>query len=146
EMATIAGGAEPGVKELQIASPTGQPVSWTASSSEPWLVLSAASGVTPATVKVRANAAALTPGTYTATLTVGDETVAVTLHIIEGETPNPAIQATWARQDLAVDAGILNRTWLWGPKMNGTTSEPYAESPGGSRQVTYFDKSRMEVT
>ncbi|HEX2912692.1 MAG TPA: cellulase family glycosylhydrolase [Chloroflexia bacterium] len=56
----------------------------------------------------------------------------------------------WERADKAVAEGTANpaRSWLWGPEaFNPPTgqTEPYAESPGGSRQVQYFDKARMEL-
>ncbi len=57
-----------------------------------------------------------------------------------------SIQKIWSRTDMPVNAGILARTWLWGPENFFTTREPYAEGPGGSRLVYYFDKSRMEIT
>jgi hypothetical protein len=56
-------------------------------------------------------------------------------------------QRNWARTDLAVASGEVQRTWMWGPQTNVyQTAERYAESPNGRRIVVYFDKSRMEVT
>ncbi len=145
-LASIENGALPGVKEITITSATGAPVGWTAAASEPWVLLSASSGTTPETLKVRANVEGLAPGTYSATVAIGSHTIPVTLHVIDGVQPDPAFQATWARQDLPVDEGAINRTWLWGPTDNGTTTEPYAEAPDGNRHVSYYDKSRMEIT
>jgi hypothetical protein len=59
-------------------------------------------------------------------------------------------KAKWQRADKPVADGNANpqRSWLWGPEsFNPPTgqTEPYAESPGGSRQVQYFDKARMEL-
>ncbi|HEX2915018.1 MAG TPA: hypothetical protein VH186_29765 [Chloroflexia bacterium] len=52
----------------------------------------------------------------------------------------------WNRTDKQVAAGQVSRTWLWGPApFNAGLTEDYAESPGGKRQVQYFDKSRMEI-
>ncbi|MGH9517154.1 MAG: N,N-dimethylformamidase beta subunit family domain-containing protein [Terriglobales bacterium] len=45
-------------------------LSWTASSSAPWLIASPNSGSTPATLNVSVNAAGLTAGTYTGTVTI----------------------------------------------------------------------------
>jgi uncharacterized protein YkwD len=60
---------------------------------------------------------------------------------------NPYFQRTWARTDKPVADGIVARTWMWGPEANTPVlEEPYAESPGGTRLVQYFDKSRMEIT
>ena len=60
---------------------------------------------------------------------------------------NPAFQAVWARTDMPVAIGQVDRTWMWGslPDTPGMM-EPYVESPGGQRLVQYFDKSRMEIT
>ena len=50
----------------------------------------------------------------------------------------------WDYTDLAVLSGRTARTWMWGtPGLFKT--ESYADAPGGSRQVQYFDKSRMEI-
>ena len=58
-----------------------------------------------------------------------------------------AFTGVWNRTDYPVSTGTVQRTWLWGPAANSPAlSEPYAESPNGSRTVQYFDKSRMEVT
>ncbi len=60
---------------------------------------------------------------------------------------HPAIERTWARTDKPVADHDVVRTWMWGPEANtDIVWEPYAESPGGMRQVQYFDKSRMEIT
>jgi hypothetical protein len=58
-----------------------------------------------------------------------------------------AIQETWSRVDRPVASGQTARTWLWGPQDTAfQRREPYAEAPGGTRTVVYFDKSRMEIT
>ena len=57
-----------------------------------------------------------------------------------------AFQHTWERTDKPVDDQAVSRVWMWGPEANtGPLQEPYAESPGGTRTVQYFDKARMEV-
>ena len=59
---------------------------------------------------------------------------------------NPAFQQVWERTDRPVADGVVSRTWTWGPQpISEITSEPYAESPGGTRTVQYFDKARMEI-
>jgi hypothetical protein len=67
---------------------------------------------------------------------------------VTGTIPEPdPVQRTWMRTDHPVAMGSTERTWMWGPLEDGyQTRESYAESPGGERTVTYFDKSRMEVT
>ncbi len=62
-------------------------------------------------------------------------------------TGHDAFLDTWARSDLPVAAGQVSRTWMWGPEpFTPPLREPYAEAPGGSRLVQYFDKTRMEIT
>ncbi len=56
-------------------------------------------------------------------------------------------EQVWMRTDLPVAEGVADRTWMWGPEpFTDILTEPYAESPGESRQVIYYDKSRMELT
>jgi polysaccharide biosynthesis protein PslG len=62
--------------------------------------------------------------------------------------PNDVFRQKWERADKAVDEGRTSRSWLWGPDAFSAPSgftEPYTESPGGVRQVLYFDKARMEL-
>jgi plastocyanin len=58
---------------------------------------------------------------------------------------DPAMGTVWNRTDLPVAELKVARTWLWGPESFDTRMEPYAQSPGGMRLVSYFDKSRMEI-
>ncbi len=53
-------------------------------------------------------------------------------------------QQLWDRSDKAVADGKVSRSYIWGPTLSDLLTEPYAE--GGSRQVQYFDKTRMEQT
>ncbi|MDW8059730.1 MAG: hypothetical protein RMK01_06605 [Thermomicrobium sp.] len=60
---------------------------------------------------------------------------------------DPAFAARWQRVDRPVAAGIVQRSWLWGPApLTPGWRERYQESPGRSRLVQYFDKGRMELT
>ena len=59
---------------------------------------------------------------------------------------DPAFRALWRRTD---DLAPGRRSFLWGPPDRAATTiarEPYAEAPGGTRLVEYFDKTRMERT
>ncbi|HET7080461.1 MAG TPA: hypothetical protein VFM49_23760 [Chloroflexia bacterium] len=58
---------------------------------------------------------------------------------------DPAFYNTWKLSDNAVAAGWVARPWLWGPKPILSMKEPWGDSPGGARQVEYFDKGRMEI-
>jgi hypothetical protein len=57
----------------------------------------------------------------------------------------PAFAQAWARADGPVAGGTGDRGWTWGPAGFATLREPYAQSPGGTRLVQYFDKARMEI-
>ena len=60
--------------------------------------------------------------------------------------PSPAaFEQVWQRADMPVAQGVAKRSWLWGPVARENRTEPLVESPGGMRQVRYYDKSRMEV-
>ncbi|MCL5257604.1 MAG: hypothetical protein M1319_07400 [Chloroflexi bacterium] len=59
---------------------------------------------------------------------------------------NPAMEKVWNQTDLPIAAGKTARTWMWGPDSFATVQEAYDQAPGGMRTVTYFDKSRMEIT
>lgn len=57
-----------------------------------------------------------------------------------------SFQQAWARTDEPVAKGAVNRTWMWGPEpLIDPLLERYAQSPGGWREVQYFDKTRMEI-
>ena len=59
---------------------------------------------------------------------------------------NEAFERTWARTEGPVSQIQVDRTWMWGPSANTPAmNEPYLDSPGGEREVQYFDKSRMEI-
>lgn len=59
--------------------------------------------------------------------------------------PNGAFAQVWAKADQPVAAHQTNRSWLWGPAPQFLAQEAYAEGPGGTHLVQYYDKSRMEV-
>lgn len=52
----------------------------------------------------------------------------------------------WQTADYPVVIGAVTRGFTWGPEPFFGTTEPYAEAPGGMRQVEYLDKARMEIT
>lgn len=76
-------------------------------------------------------------------------TGAVILPGLAAAQPVPAgstdFHRVWERTDYPVAAGRVARSWVWGPGPNHTLTEPNRESPGGQRQVEYYDKSRMEI-
>lgn len=58
---------------------------------------------------------------------------------------DPNFNNVWSRVDKAIVDGLVNRSWEYGPKPGPMKIEPYAEASGGTRQVQYFSKSRMEI-
>lgn len=59
---------------------------------------------------------------------------------------DPAFEQVWNRTDAAVRDRRSDASWLWGPEpLSGGLREAYAQSPGGTRLVQYFDKARMEI-
>jgi hypothetical protein len=79
-----------------------------------------------------------------ATLLVGSAltTVSVSAQDIYGT----EFYDTWARSDGPIAHLVEERTWMWGPGPYASpTTEPYADSLGGNREVVYFDKTRMEI-
>lgn len=87
-----AGSPNPARQPIQVVAPIG--VSWIASSNQPWLGLSANSGIGPSTVNYIVNPSGLGTGTYNGTLTFTtpssgrSATLSVTLNVIA-----PAIAA-----------------------------------------------------
>jgi hypothetical protein len=72
---------------------------------------------------------------------------ASSLPVLAGTSENEHFARTWERTDKLVGDGTVSRSWIWGPvAISPVMQEPYAESPGGVRQVQYFDKARMEIT
>lgn len=58
---------------------------------------------------------------------------------------NDAITRTWQRTDAPVAAGMVSRTWMWGPALTDETIETATDAPNGTRTVRYFEKTRMEI-
>ncbi len=59
-----------------------------------------------------------------------------------GETGSVSVDVpAFATQQSGIEGAVPN---FWGPAIEGARQEPYADAPGGSRRVQYFDKARME--
>jgi hypothetical protein len=56
-----------------------------------------------------------------------------------------AFEQLWQRTDLPITRQRITRGWLWGPAVRRARTENYVQANGGSRQVLYFDKGRMEL-
>ncbi len=55
------------------------------------------------------------------------------------------VQNIYDRTDKGVLEGKPGTSWVWGPRVQDNT-EDYKESPGGKRQVYYFEKGRLEIS
>jgi hypothetical protein len=83
-----AGGGNPAAQSLSISNSGSGTLQWTATKTQPWLTLSAASGTGAASLSVQAVTGSLAAGTYTDTVTVsaaganpGNQTVGVTFTV-----------------------------------------------------------------
>lgn len=57
-----------------------------------------------------------------------------------------AVRTLWAAGDGPATRAGGGHPWVWGPALANSAREPFKESPGGSRQVFYFDKGRLEIS
>lgn len=58
---------------------------------------------------------------------------------------DPPVAAVWAKADGPTGQMQSDDSWIWGPAIRSITREPYHNSPGGSREVYYFDKARLAI-
>ena len=73
--------------------------------------------------------------------------LAVYFGVAAEDPANQHFLGVWQRTDQPVRDGQVTRTWMWGPEaFTPSVMEQYADSPGGQREVQYYDKSRMEIT
>jgi hypothetical protein len=92
-----AGGANPAALAITVTNSGGGTLNWTASKTQPWLVLSATSGTAPASISAQAVTGSLSAGTYSDTVTIAGsganpavKTVAVTFTVAPATAPPPA--------------------------------------------------------
>ncbi len=100
---------------------------------------------TAAAVNRTATAAAIRTSTASSGTRTATSTSSSAVSLLSLNFADPAFQKLWYYSDLAISQNQTQRSWEWGPKPGVTIREPYADSPGGIRQVQYFDKSRMEI-
>jgi hypothetical protein len=87
-LTAFVGGGNSASQTVAVYNQGSSTLTWSATTSASWLVLSATSGTTPQTISVSANPAGLAAGTYTGTITFsssgitnGPQTVSVTLTV-----------------------------------------------------------------
>ncbi len=110
------GAAPPAAQTVSIANTGGGALSWTATTTDYWLALSATSGSAPGTLSISINPANLAPGTYTtqvqiaaAGATGSPSSIAVTL-VVEGTQAAPNITAV--ANAASYQPGFASATWL----------------------------------
>jgi hypothetical protein len=83
--AATAGGSSTATQPVNITNSGSGTLNWTATKTQSWLTLSAASGTAPSTLNIGANPASLGAGQYTDTVTVtsgsSSQTVSITLNV-----------------------------------------------------------------
>jgi hypothetical protein len=109
--AATAGGANPAQQNISIANNGGGTLNWSASKSQSWLTLSAASGSAPASLGLSVATGSLTAGTYTDTVTItsagvsgSPQTVAVTFVV----SAPPVLSASPSALNFSATAGGTN--------------------------------------
>jgi uncharacterized protein (TIGR03437 family) len=118
QFAYTAGGTVPSAQSIQITnSGTGTTtLSWTATASDPWLSLSAASGTAPSTASVSVSPAALSAGIYNGSIQISAAgasnsplSVAVTLIVAPAA---PAVTVTGVVNAGSFQPGIASGCWI----------------------------------
>jgi hypothetical protein len=99
--AATAGGGNPSGQAITIANTGGGTLNWTATKTQPWLLLGASSGVGPALISVQAFTGSLPAGTYTDIVTISAsgaapaaQIVIVTLTVAPAQTTTTATSAS----------------------------------------------------
>ncbi len=108
----IAGGSNPAAQPVTINNTGGGTLNWTATKTQSWLTLSAASGTAPSSLGLSISTAGLVAATYTDTVTVnggsaGTQTVAVTL-IVSAAPPPPLLSVGALSFNFSAAAGGSN--------------------------------------
>jgi uncharacterized protein (TIGR03437 family) len=110
------GGSAPAAQSVSITNAGAGALSWTATSNDYWLVLSATSGSAPSTLSVSINPANLAAGTYTSAVPItasgatgSPASAAITL-VVQGAQPAPNITA--AGNAGSFQANFASATWI----------------------------------
>jgi uncharacterized protein (TIGR03437 family) len=121
------GGSAPAAQTVSITNTGGGTLTWTASTTSYWIVLTPASGTAPSTLSVSMNPANLAAGTYTGTVQItaagatgSPASVTVTL-VVQGTQPAPSINTVVNAGSF--QSGAASATWLsiFGPNLSTTT-------------------------
>ena len=127
QFAYTAGGAVPAAQTIQISNSGSGTLTWTVTSSQSWLSVSAAAGTAPSNLTASVSPAALSAGTYTAAVQITGSgasnsplSVAVTLTV------------TAAAMSLAVTPQALSFTYTAGGAVPAAQTVSIADSGSGT--------------
>ncbi|HET6840955.1 MAG TPA: N,N-dimethylformamidase beta subunit family domain-containing protein [Candidatus Angelobacter sp.] len=105
-------GANPPAQTVQVAATGAGSLAWTAVSTAPWLSVSSAQGITPATLQISTNTSGLASGTYSGSMrlvslgaTNNPVLINVTLNLV---VPPPAIVLSQQQMNFSALAGQAN--------------------------------------
>jgi hypothetical protein len=146
--AATAGGAAPAPQTMVVDDTTPNPLPFTAAGDQPWIVLSAASATTKATLQLGANPSGLSAGTYTGHVRITASgvansplSVAVTLTVTGATTTAPTITAQPASKVVTMGqtatfsvaaTGSTPMSFQWrknGSPVTGATSSTLTTAP-----------------
>jgi hypothetical protein len=83
---------------------------------------------------------------FATVLTAFADTPQASAQAVNPDFASDRFAATWNRTDFPIKDNKANRSWYWGPEPRTIgLRETYADSPGKTRLVQYFDKARMEI-
>ncbi len=121
------GGSAPAAQNISIANTGGGSLAWTATASDYWLSVSAASGSAPATVAVSINPVNLAAGTYTGSLQIAaagaggsPAAVAVTL-VVTGNPPAGTISGVGNAASFQPSFAAATWVSIYGANLSQTT-------------------------
>jgi len=135
----VVGEGTPPPLAVQVINTGGGTLNWAATSSQPWLILSARSGTAPSQISVTVNPSGLNPGVYNASITIAasgasnsPQTISVTL-TVTGELP-------------VVSSLTLSPPLLVGPgDSSGTVTLDVAAPNGGATVNLSSDLQAVQV-
>jgi uncharacterized protein (TIGR03437 family) len=112
---TSTNGTAPDPQSLQITNSGGGTLAWTATASDAWLKISAASGTAPSTISISIDASALAPGAYTGSVQISASgaspvTVTVKLTVQGAQTSGGTI--TGVANAGSFQPGFASATWI----------------------------------
>ncbi|HEX4275135.1 MAG TPA: hypothetical protein VHZ74_07265 [Bryobacteraceae bacterium] len=125
---TSVNGAAPDPQSIQVTNTGGGTLAWTATASDAWLKISAASGTAPSTVSVSIDASALSAGTYNGSIQISASgatnspaSVSVTLVVQGTQTGGATITAV--SNAGSFQAGFASAAWIsiFGTNLASTT-------------------------